>query len=160
MNRKYEWRWLFLLVIFSIVGFIWQQSTLSPVQSATQSDAVSEVVVPLLGGEESPLGGFVDRFIRKIAHFFEFFALALACEGYLFGRYTIKNTALQFAFGVAVAAVDEIIQLFTGRGASLFDVCLDVVGFAVGAVLFRALAAAFFWIQIKRKDDAPDASSS
>ncbi len=160
MKRKYEWRWLFLLVAFSIVGFIWQQSTLSPVQSATQSDAVSEVVVPLLGGEDSTLGGFFDRFVRKIAHFSEFFSLALACEGYLFGYYTIKGTAWQFAFGVAVAAVDETIQFFVGRGASLWDVGLDVLGFAIGATLFRTAAAVFFWIRSKRKDDAPNTSNS
>ena len=140
MEKRYtEYRWIWLLVMAATVGFIWQQSTLPPADSAATSDAVGEVIVPIVGGPTSPLGSFVERFLRKIAHFVEFAALGIESEAYLAYRHTPPRTALQVGFGLLIAATDECLQLFTKRGAAITDVLLDTGGFLAGAIVFRLL---------------------
>ena len=132
-----EYRWVWLLVAAATVGFIWQQSTLPPADSAEVSNAVGGVLATLLGGAESPLARFVSRFVRKIAHFTEFAILGLECEAYLLGRHLHGTTALELGFGLLVAAADESIQLFTERGAAFTDVLLDFSGFLAAVILLR-----------------------
>ena len=147
-----EYRFVWLLVMAATVGFIWQQSTLAPVDSAATSDAVGEVIVPIVGGPASPVGSFVDRFLRKIAHFVEFAVLGLESEAYLAYRHTPRMTALQFAFGLLVAGADELLQLFTDRGSALLDVGIDFAGFALAALALRLLLHGIKLFRNKRKD--------
>ncbi len=150
-TRLSEYRFIWLLVMAATVGFIWQQSTLAPADPAATSDAVGEVIVPIVGGVESPVGSFVDRFLRKIAHFTEFAVLGLESEAYLAHRHTPVLTLLQFAFGLLIAGADELLQLFTGRGSAIADVGIDFAGFALAAVALRLLLYAVALFRKKRK---------
>ena len=154
MNNIKDLRWIWLLVMAATVGFIWQQSTLAPVASAETSDAVRDVIVPAVGGPTSVLGSFVDRFIRKIAHFFEFAVLGLESEAYWTGRHTRLTVLLQLVAGLLVAACDEVLQLFTDRGAAFTDVLLDFSGFVFAALAARSILLLCRRFIKKRKADA------
>ena len=158
MEKARELRFVWLLMAAATVGFIWQQSTLSPSASLEASDAVEEVIVPMVGGPTSILGAFLDRFMRKIAHFTEFALLGLECELYLFGRGTPLRTVLLFAFGLLIGACDEILQIFTGRGAAFTDVLIDFSGYLTAVGLTWLVAKLALGIYKKRKADATAAS--
>lgn len=156
MERRFAYRWIWLVIAAATVAFIWQQSTLVPAESAEASDAVGGVLVTLFGGSSSPLGSFIGRYVRKIAHFVEFFLLGLEGECYLWGRHTLRSTALQLLLGLAVAASDELLQRFTGRGAAFSDVLLDVCGYLSGAVLLFLSCSLVSLLNKKRKVGAGD----
>ncbi len=158
MKRTQDLRFIWMLCAAATVGFIWQQSTVPPVISAETSDAVSNIIVPIVGGPTSPVGSFVDRFIRKIAHFTEFAALGFFAEMFFRGRHTPYRTLLLLLLGLAVGICDELLQIFTGRGAAVTDVLIDFSGylFAVGATWLAATL--LLRLYQKRKAGAPSAS--
>ena len=74
-------------------------------------------------------------FLRKAAHFCEFALLGLLyC-----GRHRLSKGETPphlMGFGLAVACIDETIQIFTpSRASSLIDVWIDTSGFALGLVV-------------------------
>lgn len=151
MEDKVGYRFIFLLLAVAVTAFIWQQSTVPAPESAATSDAVRDVVVEAVGGEETAVGSFVDRFIRKIAHFVEFSLLGLCVEAYFLRRHTRRDLLCRAAIGVGVASSDEFLQLFTGRGAQITDVLLDISGYTFALLLLMALGALFALIKTKRK---------
>jgi VanZ family protein len=158
MENRNSLRFIWLLLAAGVTAFIWQQSTLPREQSAEASDAVREVVVAVVGGEETTLGDFLSRFIRKVAHVTEFAALGLCIGAYLASCRTPVRDLLGLAFGLAVASVDELIQVFTGRGPAVTDVLLDLVGFVSAALLLRLLLFAVRLVKEKRKATAKAAA--
>ena len=73
--------------------------------------------------------------LRKAAHFSEFALLGLLYCG---RHRLVKGEAPVhlMGFGLAVACIDETIQIFTpGRASSLIDVWIDASGFALGLLL-------------------------
>lgn len=158
MEQKHVLSFLWLLLMAATAGFIWQQSTLPPAVSAQQSSAVRDAVVPLVGGREGALGSFVFLFIRKIAHFAEFFLLGAEGEMYLWRRGIpcLSRRALLFPlFGLAVGAADELVQVFSLRGASFLDVLLDLCGYLAAVLLLRPLFYLIARLATKRKENAP-----
>ena len=136
-------RILTLLILLNL-ALIWGNSLLT----GDSSGAVS-------GGVLAFLGRFLPflltetghAFLRKAAHFSEF-----AMLGLLFcGRYRLvrQETPLHLmGFGLAVACIDETIQIFTpGRASSLIDVWIDTAGFALGLAVI--LTASFIFRKIK-----------
>ena len=128
-------RILTLLIILNL-ALIWGNSLLP----ATSSSAVS-------GGVLSVLGRFLPfllteighTFLRKAAHFCEFALLGLLYCG---RRQLVKGEAPLhlMGFGLAIACIDESIQIFTpGRASSLIDVWIDTAGFALGFVVIFAV---------------------
>ena len=120
------------ILIAANLALIWGNSLLPGVSS----EAVS-------GGVLAFLGRFLPRllteaghtFLRKAAHFSEF-----ALLGLLFGgrhRLVKGDTPVHLmGFGLAVACIDETIQIFTpDRASSLIDVWIDTSGFALGLVV-------------------------
>jgi len=74
-------------------------------------------------------------FLRKAAHFSEFALLGLLCCG---RNRLVKGEVPPhlMGFGLAVACIDETIQIFTpDRASSLIDVWIDTSGFALGFVV-------------------------
>lgn len=154
MGKRYDdFRFVWLLAMAATVAFIFQQSTLPPSESAAVSGSVADFLVRLLGGEDTALGAFILRFVRKIAHFAEFFLLGALSEGYLARRHTVENTALQLLGGLLVATADEGLQLLTSRGAMVSDVLLDSLGYLTG-VLFAGILVFPILYSIKRKAGA------
>ena len=114
------------------LALIWGNSLMD----AQNSNAVS-------GGVLAFLGRFLPfllteaghAFLRKAAHFSEF-----ALLGLLFcGRHRLVRNETPvhlLGFGMAVACIDETIQIFTpGRASSLIDVWIDTSGFALGLIV-------------------------
>ena len=122
------------LLIALTLAFIWSNSLDSKAESGAKSRTILGWVRPFLAfflGEQQ----ITNHLIRKLAHFVEFFALGAesCCFAALLGPKRRQWTAVT-VFGLAVAAIDETIQIFTNRGPSLKDVGLDFCGFAAGLV--------------------------
>ncbi len=87
----------------------------------------------------------IHEFIRKAAHFAEFFILSLTLlRGVRAGRsgWRLSWALAALAIAACYASFDEVHQAFVpGRTASIYDVLLDTSGAGVGqifaAVLFR-----------------------
>ena len=106
-------------------------------KSAEVSSSVYEEVEPVL---DTVLGeGTVDEFsFRKLAHFSEFFVLGLEIELLILtlNGLNIKRFLLSLPFGLAVGVIDEIIQIFSERGAAVKDVFIDFSGFLLAFIIF------------------------
>ena len=121
-------RLLTVLILLNL-ALIWGNSLLP----GDSSEAVSGGVLAFLGRFLPVLLTEAGHtFLRKAAHFSEF-----ALLGLLFcGRYALTRNTTPFflmGFGLAVACIDETIQIFTPqRASSLLDVWIDTSGFALG----------------------------
>ena len=130
-------RILTILICLNL-ALIWGNSLMT----GLDSEAVSGGVLAFLGRFFPVLlteGG--HTFLRKAAHFSEFALLGLLlCGRYRLARRTAPPHLM--GFGLAVACIDETIQIFTpGRASSLIDVWIDTAGFALGfVVIFLAYA--------------------
>ena len=132
------------LLILLNLALIWGNSLLTGDTSGAVSGGVLAFVgrfLPVLLTEAG------HTFLRKAAHFSEF-----ALLGLLFcGRHRLvrQETPLHLmGFGLAVACIDETIQIFTpGRASSLIDVWIDTWGFALGFAVI--LTASFILRKIK-----------
>lgn len=131
-KTKREWLTTILLTlcIFLTLYFIFSNSLKAPSASTEESTRVKEMVEPALEpivGE----GKVTVRLVRKLAHLAEFgilgFELAL-----LMRKWFVPS----FLMTLLVAATDETLQIYSGRGAQLSDVFLDFfgacLGFAIG----------------------------
>ena len=146
------WRVLLLLATAGTVCFIFSRSLRPPAESSAESESVKKILVAFLGGEETFLGGFVSHYVRKIAHFTEFFLLGVEATFLFSGAPARKFFLLQPGFGLLIAATDETIQRFTGRGASVRDVLLDFSGFLTATLLIRFAG----WLLARRRTDPQD----
>ena len=114
------------------LALIWGNSMLTGISS----EAVSGGVLALLGRFLPVLLTEAGHtLLRKAAHFSEFALLGLLyC-----GRHRLvkgEPPVHLMGFGLAVACIDETIQIFTpGRASSLIDVWIDASGFALGLLL-------------------------
>ena len=138
-------RILSILILLNL-ALIWGNSMLT----GLSSEAVS-------GGLLAFLGRFLPvllteaghTLLRKAAHFSEFALLGLLYCG---RHRLVKGEAPVhlMGFGLAVACIDETIQIFTpGRASSLIDVWIDASGFALGLLLI----VIFYTISNKIKGD-------
>lgn len=142
------------------VWFIFSNSLKSGVESASQSQAVTEGIQNAIEviAPSSPIakaeGTAFDRlhaFVRKSAHFLEYALLGalllFTCRSYTrLKRFWFAPPCIAFL----VAAFDEYIQNFTpGRGNSFADVLIDTAGAAAG-ILF-AVFCLFVAFQIGRR---------
>ena len=117
------------ILIAANLALIWGNSLLPGVSSEAVSGGVLAFLgrfLPMLLTEAG------HTFLRKAAHFSEF-----ALLGLLFGgrhRLVKGDTPVHLmGFGLAVACIDETIQIFTpDRASSLIDVWIDTSGFALG----------------------------
>lgn len=152
-NLRYKniLRLLVILLIISTLAFIFIQSMLPPEKSSEQSSAVGEIIEGIIP-PETPVGGYVQTNIRKIAHFVEFAALGAEVAVFVILFLRRRNLVfLSFGFGILIALLDETIQVFSKRGPEITDVWLDFFGFASFAVIVYTVSALIFYIQVKRK---------
>ena len=112
---------------------------------------------------EAEQDGIVDSlhgFVRKAAHFTEFGLLGCltACLGRLLGAYfgwkqALPQTAgIPACFCLLIAVADETYQIFTNRGASPVDVCIDFSGALCGVLLLHAVIRLWSVTRRKRRD--------
>ena len=126
------------IVVFLYIGFIFYHSLMSGDASGSLSAQIAETILSML--EKIGLHFNFDafhHFIRKLAHFSEYFVLALlvyqaAKKKPLFS--TVLITLI--IFGITVPLLDETIQLFTpGRVGALKDCLIDMSGYGTAALL-------------------------
>ena len=138
-------RILSILILLNL-ALIWGNSMLT----GLSSEAVSGGILAFLGRFLPVLLTEAGHtLLRKAAHFSEFALLGLLYCG---RHRLVKGEAPVhlMGFGLAVACIDETIQIFTpGRATSLIDVWIDASGFALGLLLI----VIFYTISNKIKGD-------
>ena len=104
-------------------------------QGGSESTEVSSIFAKLLSF--LPL-----LWVRKLAHFFEFFVLGLLFTNLLKQYHTIDNKMLlySFLFCLCYAISDEVHQLFVdGRAPRIMDVFIDFCGSSLGIIIYNKL---------------------
>lgn len=134
--------WILVLVW---ICFIWSNS----LASGQGSDATSLYWVSRLQSVLRCLGIYgqavQNHFIRKAAHFLEYFVLGLLVSNARFyswedvyfwnTKYSSKIEMLTGLLIFIIPAIDETIQLYVpGRSGQLTDVILDISGAVIGCI--------------------------
>lgn len=130
------------------VAFIWGNSLLPREMSAAFSKFVGRIISIFFPDSITPDAGVGHGILRKIAHFLEFCSLGLLLSWlmWMLHNRTWKCLTIPVAAGVAVAAVDEIIQIFVpGRGPHIRDVGIDSAGVLLGVLLV--------WLAARKKEN-------
>ncbi len=131
----------YALIIFS---FSSKPASTSNKQSGKVVEIVYDSVVDKIDIQstvsEKDSRKMLEHFIRKTAHFFNFFILGLFVFSYLSCFDKSKKYCLIFALLICLfaASSDEIIQCFTlGRDGRFKDVLIDVTGSALGILIYN-----------------------
>lgn len=127
----------FILLSAAATAFIFFNSLQSGEDSSQASGFFADVLKKLAGAfglEPSP--GSLSHFVRKLAHFSEYFVLA----AFVFGAAAAKTppggaAAISVLYPCAVAFADEFImqRMTVGRSPQITDVFIDVSGAATAA---------------------------
>ena len=138
---------LVALIVFTIL-FIFSNSAKGSSASSHQSSQVVNTIIKIFRLEgKIDTSGF-HSFIRKAAHFTEFFLLGgqlMLLKYEIDKKYFNKLTALPFILALIIALSDEFIQSFSDRVSSLGDVLLDFTG-----AIFGIFTAILLIIVVKR----------
>ena len=122
--------------------FVWSRSLFDGPDSAAQSNVVVALVRPLLEALGVRDASLMSLLVRKAGHFCEYAVLgglASWADGPRPVKAPLVRQAPLLALALAVAALDETIQLFVpGRTGSPRDVLIDGCGAAVGLVALGA----------------------
>ncbi len=141
-----------LIVLIALtLTFIFVQSSFSYEKSSEQSSQAGDIVSGIVS-PNTQTGSFIQKYIRKIAHFLEFAVLGLWTSLYVilsFPKLKIMLSTLPCA--LVVALVDETIQIFSKRGPAITDVWLDFAGFVTSSVVVYTVYAVIFLIKSKQK---------
>lgn len=117
------------ILIILMLAFIWGHSLVPMDESAAESEWFRNTIVnPVL--RFLGLGEMSSHAVRKAAHMTEFAVLA-----FLLFLFWEKRYMISLLCGFAVAAIDETIQVFSGRGASFADVLIDTAGVLLALLL-------------------------
>lgn len=130
------------LTVTAILIFIWGNSFMDRQQSHMRSEAVLQVVEPIVEAvaplvNSSAKELLSEKLIRKCAHFLEFSALAASLT-LLFRLRRPLSVQLVFnclSLGLMTAVADESIQILSNRGAMVQDILLDFCGVCTGCSL-------------------------
>lgn len=143
--------WLSLSILW--VGFIFFNSTRTGADSSVSSGKLVEFASNILGLFNIKIpSNILSVIIRKGAHFFEFFLLAIFLYNYFKYFNIVKNShkyyknvsiytfLIVLGICVMIAATDEFIQLFVeNRVGSIIDVLIDTSGSIFGLGLIALL---------------------
>lgn len=125
--------------------FIWHNSLQDAVNSEQASLFFVAWVRRLLSLSPVTFStGMLDHLLRKLAHLTEFAALGyclMALFMYLTRERVRQSVGNVWLFGLVVATLDELLQLFSeGRSCQLSDVGIDLIGVTAGWVIFYLLS--------------------
>lgn len=129
---------LLFLLVAAIMLFIFSRSLPDQEASGEESRRVMEFIRPVLAffvGEDN----VTLHLVRKLAHLTEFGALGISLS-LLSCRLGRKSTPWTILIAVLMALSDETIQSFTGRGPSVTDVWIDILGASIGMLLVAIIA--------------------
>ena len=135
------------VLIVLLLALIWGNSCLNGETSGRFSGWVGQLIgsiFPFL----SPDSKYGHLILRKLGHFSEFAALGL-CLRWLYGMLMARKSltlVLPLISAMAVAAIDESIQIFTpDRHSSIVDVGIDSCGALTGILILH-----IFWLILRR----------
>lgn len=136
MKKKTIFKVIYIIYLVGIITFIFSNSLPSIEESAETSGRLLSFINTILDGLKLPIMES-DVFIRKAAHFAEFFVLGASVFGYsYFDKKYDKNYIVKSIFFCCLVAMsDETIQYFTGRGSMVLDVWLDLSGATAGIII-------------------------
>lgn len=154
MEKKNKKAIVILSVIIALtLAVIWLHSCLGQEESAEESGFVYDILCPffeIFMGK----GNVTEHFIRKLAHFTEFFVLGLELMllmKMVLGKVRLKLLINAWTLGTFCALVDETIQLFSGRGPMVQDVWLDSAGCITGVSIMSIIIIVRDKYRIKKK---------
>ena len=152
VEKKTVLKIILIVLIALTVAFIFGQSMLPPEKSGAVSDKVGDTLEEIIP-PETPVGGFVQKNVRKLAHFVEFFVLGIFVSAYVvFFLPKIKYALHTLPAAFILASLDETIQIFSGRGPSIRDVWIDFSGFLASALIFYTASTIVIFTVRKIKD--------
>ncbi len=145
---------IMIILTLSIIAFIFTQSLLPGKVSGEESGRVLRFLNGIL--ESFGLAPFLTHsFVRTAAHFTEFGCLGLSffLTFMTFGKRCVLSAIGAVVSSVAVATVDECIQLFTdGRAFQFSDILTDSCGAILAVFLIFSVFAVILNIKKKRSD--------
>lgn len=130
------------VLILLLLAFIWSNSMQSIPDSRDRSLAVMARIQPFLELFVGK-GNVTNHMVRKLAHFCEYSLLGLLLTLWVRLRMhpTPRRVLYGMLLGLAVAVIDETIQIFSHRGSQVQDVILDFCGVIAGTLLGLLLSA-------------------
>ena len=141
---------LLILLIVATVVHAFYQSSLPVKESVAQSDKIGEIIEEIIPPDTKP-GEYVQKNLRKLAHFTEFFFLGLWSSLYtVFYTKRKWSCASLIPFGMTVALLDETVQIFSKRGPSVTDIWIDIFGYVCAAVPIIIFCFVFLLIRRHR----------
>ena len=151
INKVVILKFVLIILMIATLLFIYVQSMIPPEESKAESDKVGEIVGEIIP-PETPVGGYVQINIRKIAHFVEFAVLGFEAAIYfmLFSKKVTRGVTL-YPIALILAFFDESIQLLSGRGPTIGDVWIDLLGFASSSLVVIGVWALVLYIIKKAK---------
>ena len=141
-NRNKKVITILSICIAATLAFIWIHSCMGQEESSQESGFIYDLLCPffeLFVGK----GNVTEHFIRKLAHFTEFFGLGLELK--LLMKLVLLDTPYilrminAWTLGTMCALIDETIQIFSGRGPAIADVWLDSAGCLTGVLLMSLI---------------------
>lgn len=140
-----------ILIVISI-AVAWGHSTMPVPVSKAESGYFLDFLKPFFG-IFLPDEAVTDHLIRKMAHFSEYGVMGMEMTLYLQVAKGIKPKLLVNTLfsGLAIAFIDETIQIFPGRGPLITDLWIDLAGFTLGGLVM--CLAVFVWHRLKGKGE-------
>lgn len=126
-HRVIVFRTVLTVLTVLMIIFIFSNSSFNADISSKHSTSVLEIVNNLFDEFEINID-FTETFVRKSAHFVEYFVLGvlLSFNIYVFLLKPCVKLLFVPLIGLAVSCVDETIQLFSsGRSCQISDILLD-----------------------------------
>jgi VanZ family protein len=134
-KKKNRW-WVWLLVA-AYIAFIFYNSLQTAVVSDDRSLAIAAWLEPRLNSRGILIStAMLNHYVRKLAHFSEFFGLGLLVTAALFTAPVFRLRFLNFLiFVLSIPFADETIQRFVaGRSSQFSDMVIDGSGMLAGGL--------------------------
>ena len=144
--------WVSLAAVVLVLCFIYGNSLQNGEESMQTSDAVVEVVKPIVDPKDQIEDETFSTIVRKLAHFTEFFWLGMAICGVMlsaraYPRLASVRASEALLFLLVCAVADEFLQSFTGRTSSVRDVLIDFGGALCGMLLTMLVVRGAVWLR-------------
>ncbi len=136
---KKKWMWI---IVILYIGFIFSNSLQVGETSGNLSKGITLTILNFFHtiGIQIPFNTF-HHFIRKLAHFLEYFGLGLLVVFAIAKQPLIKSKTINyFTFWIIPPSIDETIQHFIpGRYGCITDVLIDMSGFLVATIILTCI---------------------
>lgn len=131
---------IYLVLTIMWMGVIYYMSNQPAAISSSQSGGFINILkkLPMIGNTIKELMkiGLAELLIRKSAHMFLYFILAILIYMAIKNKNTIKTYIYSLTACFIYACTDEIHQIFiTGRSGEIKDVLVDTLGSIIGLIL-------------------------